>query len=42
MPGFRSLAKGQRVWLTIEAGPQDGYDYLAERVTLDEPGRTAE
>jgi CspA family cold shock protein len=37
MPGFAKLHEGQQVWVTIGDGPQDGYDYLAERITLDNP-----
>ena len=42
MPGFHTLAQGQVVWVTIEPGPQDGYDYRAESVALDDPGHTRE
>ncbi len=37
MPGFRKLSEGQPVWVTLGDGPQDGYDFLAERVTLGPP-----
>ncbi|MEV1080500.1 cold shock domain-containing protein [Streptomyces sp. NPDC050211] len=34
MPGFRSLAPGQKVTLEWEAVEQDGYQYRAVRVVV--------
>lgn len=40
--GYRSLRPGQRVEFTLQEGNQDGFDFSAARVTLDEEARRSE